>query len=42
VKDVAAAGGWQDLETLLKGYLQTDPDTVRQIVLHPTQRLARR
>jgi integrase len=40
VKDVAAAGGWRDSETLLKSYLQTDPETVRQIVLHPTQRLA--
>jgi integrase len=34
VKDVAAAGGWQDVETLLKSYLQPDPDTVRRIVLH--------
>lgn len=42
VKDVAAAGGWRDSETLLKSYLQTDPDTVRQIVLHPTQWLASR
>jgi integrase len=42
VKDVAAAGGWQDVETLLKSYLQTDPDTVKQIVMHPTQRLASR
>jgi integrase len=40
VKDVAAAGGWQDVETLLKSYLQTDPETVRRIVLNPTQRLA--
>ncbi|MDH3292252.1 MAG: site-specific integrase, partial [Gemmatimonadota bacterium] len=42
VKDVAAAGGWRDTETLLKSYLQTDAETVRQIVLHPTQRLASR
>jgi len=42
VKDVAAAGGWKDEGTLLKSYQQADPDTVRQVVLHPTQRIVSR
>ncbi len=42
VKDVAAAGGWKDEGTLLKSYQQADPETVRQVVLHPTQRIVSR
>ena len=39
VKDVAAAGGWRDERTILTSYQQPDAATVRQVVLHPTQRL---
>jgi integrase len=39
VKDVAAAGGWRDERTILTSYQQADAATVRQVVLHPTQRL---
>ncbi len=39
VKDLAAAGGWRDEQTMLRCYQRADADTVRQIVLHPTQRL---
>jgi integrase len=39
VKDVAAAGGWRDERTILASYQQSDAATVRQVVLHPTQRL---
>ena len=42
VKDVAAAGGWKDEATMLKSYQQADPETVRQVVLHPTQRIVSR
>jgi len=42
VKDVAAAGGWRDTETLLTSYQQVDAETVRQVVLHPTQRVVSR
>jgi integrase len=42
VKDVAAAGGWRDTGTLLESYQQTDPETIRQVVLHPTQRIMSR
>ncbi len=40
VKDVAVAGGWRDEQTMLRSYQRADADTVRQVVLHPTQRLA--
>lgn len=40
VKDVAAAGGWRDERTMLTSYQQADAETVRQVVLNPTQRLA--
>lgn len=33
VKDVAAAGGWSDTETLLRSYQQADEATVRRVVL---------
>jgi integrase len=39
IKDLAAAGGWRDDKTLLASYLQADAETVRRVVLHPTQRL---
>ncbi|MBK6424144.1 MAG: tyrosine-type recombinase/integrase [Gemmatimonadetes bacterium] len=39
VKDVAAAGGWRDERTILTSYQQADAATIRQVVLHPTQRL---
>ncbi len=42
VKDVAAAGGWRDEQTMLRSYQHADAETVRQVVLHPTQRLANR
>ncbi len=42
VKDVAVAGGWRDEQTMLRSYQQADAETVRQVVLHPTQRLASR
>ncbi len=42
VKDVAAAGGWRDEQTMLKSYQYADAETVRRVVLHPTQRLVSR
>ena len=40
VNDLAAAGGWRDTPTLLESYLGTDPETIMQVVLDPTMRLA--
>ncbi len=41
VNDLAAAGGWRDdCPTLLASYLRTDPETITQVVLNPTMRLA--
>lgn len=40
INDLAAAGGWRDTPTLLNSYLQTDPETITQVVLNPTMRLA--
>ncbi len=42
LKDVAAAGGWRDEQTVLRAYQQADAETVRQVVLHPTQRVVSR
>ena len=42
MNDVAAAGGWRDTQTLLTSYQQVDAETVRQVVLHPTQRVVSR
>jgi integrase len=42
ISDLAAAGGWRDTPTLLASYLRTDPETIRQVVLNPTMRLASR
>jgi integrase len=39
VKDVAYAGGWRTERTMLSSYQQADAETVRQVVLHPTQRV---
>lgn len=39
VKDVAAAGGWRDTDTILLSYQHADPETTKQVVLHPTHRL---
>lgn len=38
-KDVAAAGGWRHEPTMLTSYQQADTETVRRVVLEPTQRL---
>jgi integrase len=40
IKDVAAAGGWRDERTILTSYQQADAETVKRVVLHPTQRLS--
>ena len=42
INDLAAAGGWRDTPTLLASYLQTDPETIKMVVLNPTMRLASR
>jgi integrase len=39
VKDVAVAGGWRHEGTMITSYQQADAATVKQVVLHPTQRL---
>ncbi len=39
VRDVMEAGGWKNEEVLLRSYQQPDAATVRQVVLHPTQRI---
>jgi len=36
------AGGWKNEETLLRSYQQPDGETVRQVVLHPRQRIVSR
>ncbi len=42
VNDVAFAGGWRTERTVLSSYQQADAETVRQVVLHPTQRIVSR
>jgi integrase len=42
IKDVAFAGGWRTERTVLSSYQQADAETVRQVVLHPTQRVVSR
>jgi len=42
IKDVAFAGGWRTERTVLTSYQQADAETVRQVVLHPTQRVMSR
>jgi integrase len=39
VKDIAVAGGWRNAGTVSQCYLQSDPETVRNVVLHPKMRL---
>jgi hypothetical protein len=36
VRDVAAAGGWDDLPTAMM-YQQVDQDTLREVIDHPKQ-----
>lgn len=38
LRDVAAAGGWSDVQTLLTCYQQPDPATMRAVVDAPVQR----
>ena len=42
INDLAAGGGWRDTPTLLASYLRTDRETIAQVVLNPTMRLASR
>ena len=42
VKDVAAAGGWKTEEVLVTSYQQTDAETIKNVVLHPTHRIVSR
>ncbi len=35
LKDVAAAGGWKDVETLLTCYQQPDPQTLLAVMSEP-------
>ena len=42
VNDMAFAGGWRTERTMLSSYQQVDAETVRQVVLHPTQRIVSR
>jgi integrase len=35
VKDVAAVGGWKDIQTLVNCYQQADDDTMRHVMAHP-------
>jgi hypothetical protein len=37
LKDVAAAGGWTDSETLLNCYQQADPGTMLAVMSEPTR-----
>ncbi len=37
LKDVARAGGWKDVTTLLKLYQQADPETTEKVVLHKSR-----
>jgi integrase len=38
VRDLAEAGGWKDVQTLLTCYVQADLDTMRDVVEHPRPR----
>ena len=40
LSDVAAAGGWTDVHTLVTCYQQPDPDTLREVVDGPRRRSA--
>jgi integrase len=39
LKDVAAAGGWTDTQTLTKCYTVADPETMENVVMHPKRLL---
>lgn len=41
LKDVAAAGGWSDIGTLLRCYQQPDEDTIEMVMAHPRKINAR-
>ncbi len=38
-KDVAAAGGWRDVESLRKSYQQVDEKTLLQVMTNPNRLL---
>lgn len=40
LKDVAAAGGWKQVETLMRHYIQTDTATMLQVLDEPLERQA--
>jgi hypothetical protein len=42
VKDVAAAGGWKTEEVLMTSYQLADAETIKNVVLHPTNRIVSR
>ena len=42
VKDVAAAGGWKTEEVLMTSYQLADAETIKNVVLHPTNRVVSR
>jgi hypothetical protein len=35
IKDVAAVGGWKDIQTLVNCYQQADDDTMLLVMAHP-------
>jgi hypothetical protein len=35
IKDVAAVGGWKDIQTLVNCYQQADDDTMLLVMSHP-------
>ena len=37
LRDVAAAGGWSDVQTLLTCYQQPDEETLREVVDYPSR-----
>src|SRR3989442_8617826 len=42
VKDVAAAGGWETEKVLMTSYQLADAETIKNVVLHPTNRIVSR
>ena len=40
LKDVAAAGGWKRVETLMHHYIQADTTTMLQVLFEPLERRA--
>jgi integrase len=39
IRDVVSAGGWRDMQTVLRSYQQPDAETTREVILNPTRRL---